>query len=119
MGRAPRQTGDDGQPVVRPVAQLDVSRPLPAAGIGGLATRSGKGLTVQWRGLQGGTVRLTNPWILCDPGHIGITELKANNPFYSGEWADVLALIPFAVLVVLLYLAGREVILASKAARAR
>ena len=37
-------------------------------------------------------------------------------PFFDGPYADVLALIPFAVLTVLLYLAGRETILASKRA---
>jgi putative OPT family oligopeptide transporter len=40
--------------------------------------------------------------------------MKAVNPFYEGGASDVLALIPFAVLTVLLYLAGREVILASR-----
>jgi uncharacterized oligopeptide transporter (OPT) family protein len=43
--------------------------------------------------------------------------MKAVNPFYDGSRADVLALIPFIVLAVLLYLAGREVILATKQAR--
>lgn len=38
----------------------------------------------------------------------------ANNPFFNGPNADLLALIPFAVLMVLLYLAGREVILAGR-----
>jgi putative OPT family oligopeptide transporter len=42
--------------------------------------------------------------------------MAASNPFFNGPYADVLALIPFAVLTVLLYLAGREVILASKRA---
>jgi uncharacterized oligopeptide transporter (OPT) family protein len=40
--------------------------------------------------------------------------MKANNPFYAGPWSDLLALLPFAVLTVLLYLSGREVILAGK-----
>jgi uncharacterized oligopeptide transporter (OPT) family protein len=39
---------------------------------------------------------------------------ELNNPFFSGPNADLLSLIPFAVLMVLLYLAGREVILAGK-----
>src|SRR5947209_4255959 len=44
-----------------------------------------------------------------------MTEImKAINPFYDGRWADLLALVPFVVLTLLLYLAGREVILASK-----
>lgn len=41
--------------------------------------------------------------------------MSANNPFFEGPSADLLALIPFAVIVVLLYLAGREAILARKA----
>jgi len=32
----------------------------------------------------------------------------ANNPFYSGAWADALALIPFVLLSLVLLLAGRE-----------
>jgi uncharacterized oligopeptide transporter (OPT) family protein len=37
-----------------------------------------------------------------------------HNSFFNGANADLLSMIPFAVLVVLLYLAGREVILAGK-----
>jgi putative OPT family oligopeptide transporter len=36
------------------------------------------------------------------------------NPFFNGPNADWLALIPFAIIVILLYLAGREVILAGR-----
>lgn len=43
--------------------------------------------------------------------------MAANNPFFDGPNADVLALIPFAVLTVLLYLAGREIILSPRRAR--
>lgn len=32
----------------------------------------------------------------------------AHNPFYSGPWADALALIPFALITLVLLLAGRE-----------
>jgi putative OPT family oligopeptide transporter len=42
--------------------------------------------------------------------------MKAANPFFEGDWSNALALIPFAVLVVLLYLAGREKILAGRPA---
>jgi uncharacterized oligopeptide transporter (OPT) family protein len=38
----------------------------------------------------------------------------ANNPFFSGGSADLLSLIPFVILMILLYLAGREVILAGR-----
>ncbi len=48
----------------------------------------------------------------------GLTEWStANNPFFEGPYADALALIPFALLVVLLYLVGREKLLAGRAAR--
>ena len=39
----------------------------------------------------------------------------ANNPFFEGPWADVLALLPFGVLVVLLYMVGREKLLGARA----
>ena len=39
---------------------------------------------------------------------------KAVNPFYEGPYADFLALLPFAALAVLLYLVGREIVLAGR-----
>jgi hypothetical protein len=39
----------------------------------------------------------------------------AHNPFFGGGSADLLALIPFLVLSVVLYLVGREKLLAVKA----
>ena len=36
------------------------------------------------------------------------TWSSAHNPFYNGAWADLLSLLPFAVLVALLYVVGRE-----------
>jgi uncharacterized oligopeptide transporter (OPT) family protein len=38
----------------------------------------------------------------------------AHNPFFNGPNADLLSLIPFVVLMILLYLAGREAILAGR-----
>jgi uncharacterized oligopeptide transporter (OPT) family protein len=38
----------------------------------------------------------------------------ANNPFYAGEYANLLALIPFTVICVFLYLVARERLLAPK-----
>ncbi len=40
--------------------------------------------------------------------------MKAGNPFFNGDHSDLLSLIPFALLCVLLYMAGREMILAGK-----
>jgi hypothetical protein len=38
----------------------------------------------------------------------------AHNPLFNSASADLLSLIPFIIMCVLLYLAGREVILAAK-----
>jgi putative OPT family oligopeptide transporter len=39
---------------------------------------------------------------------------RTHNPFFAGPWADLLSLLPFLVLVIILYLVGREVILAPR-----
>jgi putative OPT family oligopeptide transporter len=39
---------------------------------------------------------------------------KTSNPFFEGGSADVLALVPFAVLAVILYFVGREMLLAGR-----
>jgi putative OPT family oligopeptide transporter len=39
---------------------------------------------------------------------------SAKNPFFAGDYNDLLSLIPFAILILLLYMVGREWILASK-----
>ena len=42
----------------------------------------------------------------------------ANNPFFDGPWSDMLSMIPFLVIAVILYLVGREKLLAPKGTRA-
>jgi hypothetical protein len=42
----------------------------------------------------------------------------AHNPFFEGPWADVLSIIPFALLCLLLYLVGRDVLLGSPRVKA-
>ncbi|HYE63941.1 MAG TPA: OPT/YSL family transporter, partial [Pyrinomonadaceae bacterium] len=45
----------------------------------------------------------------------GIEEWsRVNNPLYNGPSADLLSLIPFALLTILLYLVGREALLAGR-----
>jgi len=39
---------------------------------------------------------------------------NASNPLHHGNYSDLLSLLPFLVLMVLLYLVGREVILRGK-----
>ena len=43
---------------------------------------------------------------------------RDHNPFFAGPWSDVLSLLPFLVLVVILYLVGREKLLAPRGRRA-
>ena len=43
--------------------------------------------------------------------------MTASNPFFAGGRSDLLALIPFGILTLLLYLAGRETILANRSSR--
>ncbi|HEU4931694.1 MAG TPA: oligopeptide transporter, OPT family [Pyrinomonadaceae bacterium] len=42
---------------------------------------------------------------------------RDNNPFFNGPWSNVLSLLPFLVLMIILYLVGREKLLASKQGR--
>jgi putative OPT family oligopeptide transporter len=37
-----------------------------------------------------------------------IAKMSEKNPFFDGPWADGLSLIPFAILIIMLYLTGRE-----------
>ena len=43
-----------------------------------------------------------------------IERMSKHNGFFDGPHADLYSLLPFAVLIVLLYLTGREVILAHR-----
>ncbi len=58
-------------------------------------------------------------WLRWGVAHVKqlIADFALRNPLYGGPWADLFALVPFAVLIVLLYLTGRDVLLAKKAAR--
>jgi hypothetical protein len=90
-----------------PVAELDVVKPPPVAGIGGLAVHGKKGLTALWQGLKGGAVNLPAPWLLSDPGRLNVTDLQAGNVFCTQEyrlWKD--ALNPYGTSVKLNYTAA-------------
>jgi uncharacterized oligopeptide transporter (OPT) family protein len=45
------------------------------------------------------------------------TWAEQHNPFFQGGYADLLSLLPFGVLVLILYLTGRDILFAGKAAR--
>jgi putative OPT family oligopeptide transporter len=42
---------------------------------------------------------------------------RTHNPFFAGPWSDLLSLLPFLVLMIILYLVGREKILAPRRGR--
>jgi putative OPT family oligopeptide transporter len=48
------------------------------------------------------------------PVNAAIARWSAHNPFFEGGAADALSLIPFAILIVMLYLTGREKMLAHR-----
>ncbi len=74
-----------------PSAQIDITKPSPAAGIGGIGIQCKEKLNTVWAGLKGGQVNLSNSYILADIGRIAITDLQAGNIYCSQEyklWKD-------------------------------
>ena len=61
-----------------PVTKLNVSNPLEADGNGAIIAECDKGLNAKWTNLQSKTISFTNPFILGEPGRIGITDLKSD-----------------------------------------
>ncbi len=61
-----------------PTAKIDLAAPPEADGNGMLIVECGKGLNVDWQELQGGVLSLTNPFIIGEPGRIGIVDLFSN-----------------------------------------
>jgi hypothetical protein len=87
-----------------PAGQVDILNPTPAAGIGAMLVKCGKGLTNSWKGLQGGELNLTQPYVMAEPGRIGITDLAAGNLFCTQDfklWKDELN--PYGTSVRMLY----------------
>jgi hypothetical protein len=99
-GRAPIVSGA----WALPAGPIDILHPTPAAGIGGLEARCGSGLNCAWSGLHGGVLELQQPYILADPGRLGLTDLAASNHFAQQTldlWRD--AQNPFGTRVQLQY----------------
>ena len=63
-----------------PVAQIDITQPTAAEGIGAILVQTLQGLTNTWQGLNGSGLNLPSPSLLVAPGQILITDLFANNP---------------------------------------
>lgn len=76
-GRAPI----DAAAWALPSAPIDVQHPTPAAGIGALSIKCGKGLAASWQGLRGGELHAGGPYLLAEPGRIGLTDQKSANAF--------------------------------------
>ncbi|MDQ2751723.1 MAG: hypothetical protein M3R72_01730, partial [Bacteroidota bacterium] len=74
-----------------PVAQIDVTNPTSAAGIGALVIRCNKGISAQWAGLKNGAVNLSNPYFQLGVGVITALDLAAINLSGTQEfllWKD-------------------------------
>lgn len=61
-----------------PVAKIDITAPLEADGNGALIALCKEGLTASWEKLEGQRLNLLQPFIIGEPGRIGISEFKAN-----------------------------------------
>lgn len=78
-----------------PVAEIDVSKPSAAAGIGGLLLRCKQGLNAKWANLRGAAFPLLNPWIMGAPGALFILDEKTKNQHATQKlilWPDKTAL---------------------------
>lgn len=42
---------------------------------------------------------------------------RLNNPFFAGDWSDLLSMLPFVAIMIILYLVGREKLLAPRRSR--
>ena len=69
-----------------PSGQIDITKPSPAAGIGGMVVQCKESLTAVWSGLKGGKVKLSNSIILADIGRISITDFQAGNIYCNQEY---------------------------------
>ena len=71
--------------------QIDVTKPAPAKGIGGVAINCSKGLKAKWNGLNGGEANLTTPQIIGDPEAIVVLDFHAGNHYCNQQyqlWTD-------------------------------
>jgi putative OPT family oligopeptide transporter len=64
--------------------------------------------------IAGILIALLLGWDRLKPLRDWIETTSKTNPFYTGDAANLLALIPFVIIIVLLYLTGREIILAHR-----
>jgi len=74
-----------------PLAQIDINNPTAAEGTGALLIQCKEGLSVQWTGLQNGTVDLQNPFFQLNAGKIAVLELNAQSVACTQEfllWKD-------------------------------
>ncbi len=65
-------------------------------------------------GAIAGIVVAFSQGVLTDFDRSITNTMREANPFFNGANADLLSLLPFLLLVVLLYLTGREMMLAGK-----
>ena len=73
-------------------AVLDINNPLQASGAGAMMALTKAGLQLSWDGLKDINLEnkewifLRNPWILCEPGRISVTDINAGNENAKQEY---------------------------------
>jgi hypothetical protein len=114
-----------------PVALIDTTNPIEAAGNGGLAILGTDGLTLDWRGLLDGPIALRVPLISLWPGLIYVIDAQASNRYARQRfrlWKDTsstfrseidVAYTDSFLLVYAAAAAGAELLLALADAEAR
>jgi hypothetical protein len=69
-----------------PAAKTDPQQLGQAAGTGALCISLSKGITANWKGLQGAKTSLVHPAILAEPGMVTVVDFFANNLNGKQKW---------------------------------
>ncbi len=76
----------DGSGWLLPAAQIDPQQLGMAAGTGALCVSLSKGITANWKALQGAKTSLVHPAILAEPGMVTVVDFFANNLYGKQKW---------------------------------
>ncbi|MEO6316669.1 MAG: hypothetical protein ABIU63_03595 [Chitinophagaceae bacterium] len=69
-----------------PAARVNAAQLGDAAGTGSLCIGLKKGLACTWKGLKGGTTKLTRPAIIAEPGMLTVIDFFAENIHAKQKW---------------------------------
>jgi hypothetical protein len=69
-----------------PAAKIDPQQLGQAAGTGALCVGLAKGITANWKGLQGARTSLVHPAIIAEPGMVTVADFFAANLYGKQKW---------------------------------